>query len=231
MPRRPIVSVGTPGRTLPMSADHHRVGGEQLGLRRRDTSLKRAADLLLALDHDLDPDRRLARPTRAARRCASRMFDFESAAPRPKIAPSRSVASNGGDSHFDSSPRARCRSAPYSSTVGRPSGAGISPDDDRRRVRQLERAELLDAGVPQQLDDSSCARAAPGASPPGSRARRPTGSRRGARARPSAAASTTPRPAVAEVSAAVEPSLGVAPMGSPPFGSPVHPQARRTARF
>ena len=33
-----------------------------------------------------------------------RMFDFESAAPRPKIAPSRSVASNGGDSHFASSP-------------------------------------------------------------------------------------------------------------------------------
>ena len=33
-----------------------------------------------------------------------RMFDLESAEPRPKIAPSRSVASNGGDSHFDSSP-------------------------------------------------------------------------------------------------------------------------------
>ena len=33
-----------------------------------------------------------------------RMFDFESALPRPKMAPSRSVASNGGDSHFDSSP-------------------------------------------------------------------------------------------------------------------------------
>ena len=34
----------------------------------------------------------------------TRMFPFESAAPRPKIAPSRSVASNGGDSHFVSSP-------------------------------------------------------------------------------------------------------------------------------
>ena len=33
-----------------------------------------------------------------------RMFDFESALPRPKMAPSRSLASNGGDSHLDSSP-------------------------------------------------------------------------------------------------------------------------------
>ena len=41
---------------------------------------------------------------RSAPTCA-RMFDFVSAAPRPKIAPSRSVASNGGDSHFASSPR------------------------------------------------------------------------------------------------------------------------------
>ena len=32
------------------------------------------------------------------------MFDFVSAAPRPKIAPSRSVGSNGGESHSDSSP-------------------------------------------------------------------------------------------------------------------------------
>ncbi len=31
-------------------------------------------------------------------------FDFESAEPRPNIAPSRSVGSNAGDSHFDSSP-------------------------------------------------------------------------------------------------------------------------------
>ena len=33
-----------------------------------------------------------------------RMFDFVSAAPLPKIAPSRSVASKGGDSHLASSP-------------------------------------------------------------------------------------------------------------------------------
>ena len=32
------------------------------------------------------------------------MFDFVSAAPRPKIAPSRSVGSNGGESHCASSP-------------------------------------------------------------------------------------------------------------------------------
>ena len=36
----------------------------------------------------------------------TRMFDFESAVPRPKIAPSRSVASNGGVSHLSSSPAA-----------------------------------------------------------------------------------------------------------------------------
>ncbi len=40
---------------------------------------------------------------RSAPMCAI-TFDFESAEPRPNIAPSRSVGSNGGESHFDSSP-------------------------------------------------------------------------------------------------------------------------------
>ena len=61
MPRSAIVSVGTPGRTLPMSPitiasaanRSGRVGGKVR---------EGAPDLLLALDHDLDPDRRLAVP-------------------------------------------------------------------------------------------------------------------------------------------------------------------------
>ena len=40
---------------------------------------------------------------RSAPTCAM-TFDFVSAAPRPKIAPSRSVGSNGGEVHCDSSP-------------------------------------------------------------------------------------------------------------------------------
>ena len=62
-----------------------------------------AADLLLALDHDLDPDRRPPCQARSAPTWAT-TFDLESAVPRPKIAPSRSSATNGGELHSDSSP-------------------------------------------------------------------------------------------------------------------------------
>ena len=61
MPRRPTVSVGTPGRTLPMSAITIASQANSSGRDRR-VGRERAAGLLLALDHDLDPDRRLAAP-------------------------------------------------------------------------------------------------------------------------------------------------------------------------
>ena len=62
MPRSATVSVGTPGRTLPMSpmtiASHRKASGCSGRVGRQ----RAAADLLLALDHDLDPDRRAAVP-------------------------------------------------------------------------------------------------------------------------------------------------------------------------
>ena len=61
MPRSATVRVGSPGRTLPMSAisiaSERNSSGWAGGI-----GVERAADLLLALDHELDPDRGPALP-------------------------------------------------------------------------------------------------------------------------------------------------------------------------
>ena len=92
-----------PGTDAAHVTDDHRVGLEELGLRRR-VQRERAADLLLALDHDLDPDRGLA--TEGAERTDVHQ-DVRLGSRRSRARRSRrrgSTASNGGDSHFDSSP-------------------------------------------------------------------------------------------------------------------------------
>ena len=89
--------------------------------------VKRAADLLLALDHDLDPDRGLpaAGAQRAdvhrgcstsSRRCRGRRSRRRARSPRRAATPISSRRR-----------RARRRSARTAAPSGRPSGAGISP--------------------------------------------------------------------------------------------------------
>jgi hypothetical protein len=102
IPRSPIVSVGTPGRTLPMSPITIASAWNRSG--------RSSGYALSALPTSSCPSIRILIPTGGrpsqARSAATwaRMFDFVSAAPRPKIAPSRSTASNGGDSHSARSP-------------------------------------------------------------------------------------------------------------------------------
>ena len=62
IPRSAVVSVGTPGPDRAHVADHERVGLEALRVRRRVARQRAAADLLVALDAQLDPDRRPPAP-------------------------------------------------------------------------------------------------------------------------------------------------------------------------
>ena len=81
-------------------------------------------------------------------------FAFESAElPRPKIAPSRSVASNGGDSSASRRRPARRRSGRTGGRSARQSAPAISAGDHRRGVRQFECRELLDSGLAQHPRD------------------------------------------------------------------------------
>ena len=102
VPRSATVSVGIPGRTLPMSAINIASARNASGFV-RVRGERASADLLLALDHELDPDWRLAVP---CPQCADVDEDvrLQSEVPRPKIAPSRSVGSKAGVVHSDSSP-------------------------------------------------------------------------------------------------------------------------------
>ncbi len=61
IPRRPDGERRDAGPEAAHVPDHHRVGREQLGLRGRERG-EGAPDLLLALDHDLDPDGRVSVP-------------------------------------------------------------------------------------------------------------------------------------------------------------------------
>ena len=101
MPRSPMVRVGTPGRRL-VSAISIASGREQLG-GRFGGNVVNALAISSSLDHELGETGGFPPHARRAPTW-TRMFDFESAAPRPKIAPSRSVASRTAGSHFDTSP-------------------------------------------------------------------------------------------------------------------------------
>ena len=152
MPRSATVSVGTPGRTLPMSPITIASQREQLGMRRRVGVQRAAADLLLALDHDLDPDRRLAVP-RAQR---ADVADHVGLGVRRAAAVERAVA-------LGRLPRRR---GPQRLVAGRDDVVVAVEqhgrrarrrrdlaDDRGRGPRQLERGDVLHAGVAQQLRD------------------------------------------------------------------------------
>ena len=188
MPRSATVSVGTPGRTLPMSPITIASAANSCGLRRR-VGRERAPRLLLALDHDLDADGRLALP--GAQRTDVHQ-DVRLGVGRA-AAEDRAVALARLERR-----RLPLRLVPDRHDVvvrvqedrRRARGRGDLTGDDRRRVRQLERAERLDARVAEQADDelvgleqrrSRVLR--------DSRRRRCPGPRRGARDRRAAAAS------------------------------------------
>jgi hypothetical protein len=132
-------------------ADDHRVAAKRLGVRGRVGRQCAAADLLLALDDDLDADRRPALP-RAQR---SDVGHDVRLGVRSPAAEDRAVALVGHE-------RGR---APQRLVAGRHDvvmrvqqhrrGAVGRRDlarDHRRGVGQLERAKVLHAGVAQQLD-------------------------------------------------------------------------------
>ena len=62
IPRSAVVSVGSPGRMRAHVADDQHVGLEALGVGRRVGRQRAAADLLVALDAELDADRRPPAP-------------------------------------------------------------------------------------------------------------------------------------------------------------------------
>ena len=174
IPRSPTVSVGTPGRMLPMSPTTI-ASGEQLGPGGGNV-VKRAARLLLALDHELDPDRRLALPG------AQRADVHEDVRLRVRrAAPVDRAVALGRLERRRLPLRLVARGddvvVPVQEHGRRALRRRDLADDDRRRVRQLERVELLDARLRNSSTIASWPRVVPAASPPGNRGPRPTGSR------------------------------------------------------
>ena len=152
MPRSAIVSVGTPGRTLPMSPITIASAANRSGPRGREGA-ERAADLLHALDHDLDPRRAACPPTRAAHRrasgcstscppCRARRWRRRARSPRTAATPTSTRRRS-----------ARRRSGCTAEPSGRPAGAGISPITTGAVSGQLERIQDRDARVAAELAD------------------------------------------------------------------------------
>ena len=151
IPRSATVSVGTPGPHAAHVGDQHRVRAEHLGIPGR-VGVERAADLLLALDHELDADRRLA-VERAQR---ADVHHHVGLGVRAAAAVERAVALG----------RLERRRAPQRLVAGghdvvvrvqqhgrRAGRRRDLADDDRRGVGQRERLDLRHAGVAQQLGD------------------------------------------------------------------------------
>ena len=132
-------------------ADHHRVGGEELGLRRR-VGAEGAADLLHPLDHDPDPHGRLAvpRPERPDVHEDVRLRVRGAASVDGPVALRRlerrrlplGLVADGHDVVVAVQENRR--------GSGR---SGDLADHDRRRARQLERVEDRDAYVAAELAD------------------------------------------------------------------------------
>ena len=80
------------------------------------------------------------------------MFDFVSAEPRPKRAPSRSVSSYGGDAHSSSGPAGDDVVVAVEQNRRRAGRGGDLADDHRCRVRELENRDV-DAHVTEQRGD------------------------------------------------------------------------------
>jgi hypothetical protein len=178
MPRRPTVSVEGGRGDASHVANHHRIDGEQLRVRGR-IGRERAADLLLALDHDLDPDR--GPPTPGAQGADVhedvRLRVGRAAAEDRPVAlgrlerrrlPLRLVADRDDVV------------VPVEEDGRRSVGGGDLADDHRRGVGQLEELELLHTESRRSSETASRPRAAPGGSRAETRARTPTGSRRAA---------------------------------------------------
>ena len=149
MPRRPIVSVGTPGGRCHVP-DHHGVCLEQIGMCRRD-SRRAPTNLLLPsitilIPTGADP------PTPGALPCGP---GCSTSCPRT-ASEARRRARSARKAGIPLR-RVPCRDnvvVAVEQNVGAPRGPG-SAEDDRRGIRQMERANGLDAGALEQSTTAS----------------------------------------------------------------------------
>ncbi len=141
------------GADAPHVADQHRIGAERLRVR-RGVGVEGAADLLLPLDHDLDPDRRpsLPGPERTDVRQDVRLGVGRAASEDRVVAPRRLERGRVPELLVAGRDDVVVRVQEHRRRTGR---GGDLADDDRGRVRKLEGADLLDARVAQQLLDEA----------------------------------------------------------------------------